>query len=141
MLDEVSEFDAIEQRKHTLPGSPLGELDEEFALRLQRYLHALTGTNSTAETNWTARAISQSPDLATTGILLHRLGDSFSHRTLGNQRVLYNPGNGHGRHGGKPDHVWRRPELYAAYVSKMSQTLAEDPSRISWKLVDGVTSC
>lgn len=58
-------------------------------------------------------------------MLLHRLGDSFAHREIGNESKVYDTGLGHARHGTDPDKVLRRPGLYDDYVRLLVDVLAE----------------
>jgi len=121
--DEVDEFDAIELRKGDLFG---GELGESIGV-LQPFLHALLSSGiSETETNLTRKALLNSrDDLQAAGLLIHRLGDTFSHRQINDERYLYSTGNGHGGDGAEPDIIQRRPELYQEYVRNLTETLAQ----------------
>ncbi len=95
---------------------------------VQRGLHALTAGNGAEETLQTLAAIeSAGSDYAATGVLIHRLGDTFAHRTTTGD--TYKTGLGHGAKGHTPDVIQRRPDLYLDYAEKLATTLA--PSVVS----------
>ena len=123
--DEVTDLDAIEAFRQKWAGNIQSTKDRRAGIRLQRYLHALTGTSSIAESNWTSYSISVAPSVASAGFMLHRLGDTFSHRTLKNESRLYNRGAGHGLDLTEPDIIQRRPNLYLDYVEMAANALLE----------------
>lgn len=93
---------------------------------VQQNLHALTGGIGTVETRNTIEAIRQANgDLATTGVLIHRLGDSFAHRDPNSGGRTYETGFGHGRDGHDPDTIQRNPEQYLQYVETLTTALAK----------------
>ncbi len=136
--DEVDEFDAIELKKGNYLNSELGNKMDT----LQPFLHSLvTSGLSETETNITSKAIIRAKnDFKAMGFLIHRLGDTFSHRQLGNEKYLYETGYGHGRDGTEPDVLQKRPELYKSYVTELARTLAEvkglSPEEYEKALVD-----
>jgi hypothetical protein len=142
--DEVGTFDAINQaisvpvvggreRNYlTKMRGPLGFLlslpgsKREFHMEnVQRNMHVLSGASSEATTLHAARTLSRAPTLESAGLAAHALGDSFSHRQLGNESVLYPTGEGHLMDGTKPDMIVERPELYGEYVKTLVATLAK----------------
>ncbi len=147
--DEVDELDAIELVIGRILGS--GEIDEIAEERLPG-LHALKealnplkpgkfGAYSEVETNRTIQAIfNLNGNLAGIGLLVHRLGDSFSHRRLDDESLLYHPDFGHGSHGTMPDIIQRRPELYLKYVRTLTATLANVKGGIDDKELSKITN-
>ena len=131
--DEIGRFDAKEswwKSKKESAGNVFRRnvtTAEEAMQHTQRSIHALTGGASAAETGnaiWGALAAPGIPEL---GLQLHRLGDSFAHRTLDDESVVYATGIGHGREGLSvlsPDTIQRRPALYREYVRTLASTLA-----------------
>lgn len=93
-------------------------------------LHALTGGVSVLETDRAVAGVGGARSLVEAGIQLHRLGDSFAHRQLGNENFLYSVGPGHGRHLTFPDLIQKRPNLYLNYVRTVETALGSlDPGR------------
>ena len=96
---------------------------------VQRGMHALSGLPGDKETAITVRAIRKSSDLATLGVLIHRLGDTFAHRGLIEEDTTYVHGVGHGYAGTTPDQIMKRPVLYAEYVRTLANTLSLKKNR------------
>lgn len=93
---------------------------------VQTDLHALTGGVGQAETDRTIRAIERANgDLATTGVLVHRLGDTFAHRNRDGSGNTYETGIGHGFDAHEPDTIQRNPEQYLKYVETLTAVLAK----------------
>ncbi|MFN7941174.1 MAG: RHS repeat-associated core domain-containing protein [Thermoanaerobaculia bacterium] len=132
--DEMGELDATENWFDAQSERTWNKLrihNENAATRRmienQTALHALTGGSSDLETRLAVEAARLAPDQASFGFQLHRLGDSFSHRELGNEAKLYDPGFGHGEElneGTSPDTIQRRPDLYLTYVRTLATVLA-----------------
>ena len=92
---------------------------------IQQSFHSLEPSGfGPDETRRTGRAIQRADSLATTGLLIHRLGDTFSHRKIGGNGEMYRTGFGHGGDGHTPDVIQRRPELYMDYVATLTAQLA-----------------
>ena len=132
--DEVAEFDAIEMYVRAMSESLVDKGDGKTP-RIARdsmsvyhtALHALTGQDAANETSRARLASLGAPDLASLGVQLHRLGDSYSHREMGNEGKLYDTGFGHGEElheGTSPDVIQRRPGLYLDYVQSLATILA-----------------
>jgi len=90
---------------------------------VQTNLHVLDNQHGPEATARTLRALSKvDGDLATTGVLIHPLGDSFSHRQA--DGITFPPGFGHAPKGHDPDVIQRDPEQYLAYVETVANELA-----------------
>jgi RHS repeat-associated protein len=128
--DEVDDFDAIELVKNR---SLSYGLYDDLATERIPGLHALVNEGiSEIETNRTSRAIVASKDnFQAVGFLIHRLGDNFSHRKIGDTGNTYQEGVGHlwGFH--TPDVIQRRPDLYDNYVQTLVSNLAKVKGGIS----------
>lgn len=138
--DEIGTYDAIHQPIRGVTSLP-GQIWDAFGSGLageapspQRYyntervqtaFHALTGGLSAEETALSASSVINSPTLKSAGLAIHRLGDTFAHRVIGNEKYLYSTGAGHLSDGHDPDMISTRPELYGDYVQKLTETLAE----------------
>ena len=92
---------------------------------VQRGIHQLTGGGSVSGTNRSRRALTSAKSDEAAGIAAHGLGDSYSHRRIGNENNLYGTGAGHLMDGTDPDMIVRRPELYGAYVKDLVKALAK----------------
>ncbi|MBU2714289.1 hypothetical protein, partial [Zooshikella harenae] len=66
-----------------------------------------------------------SDDFATIGVAIHPLGDSFSHRQMGDEKFTYEQGLGHAKHGTDPDTIHLRREKYEGYVESLATILAK----------------
>ena len=134
--DEADRLDAMSVQSDALgaemianlaraEGAFVPELVHTRRDNIQQNMHSLTGGIASVETRKAIEAIRQaSGDLATTGILIHRLGDSFAHRDPNSGGRTYKTGFGHGRAGHRPDIIQRDPELYLHYVETLARTLA-----------------
>jgi hypothetical protein len=97
---------------------------QEQYLTIQLGLHCLTGRDSWAETEARRQVLGlTSADKFAFGLALHPLGDSFAHRKLDNERLMYDAPLGHGKEWLKfkkkehvPDRIHMRPALYRQYV-------------------------
>ena len=130
--DEVAALDAITVFKRSIDLSS-NELDD-LSDRVQIGFHALSGGNAELETERTLSAIKTAgDDLTTTGLLIHRLGDTFAHRQTAEYGGESNPdrvrtfetGWGHKEPMYAPDTIQRRPELYLDYVETLAGALAQ----------------
>jgi hypothetical protein len=103
-------------------------------LWVQKGLHTLTGRPSAKET-LVRRAILQKSftDEFICGLAAHAYGDSYAHRVLENEAVMYAPVAGHavewlnGHDPHCPDFLSQRPLLYGAYVSTLYEIYAKVP--------------
>ncbi|MBK8287037.1 MAG: hypothetical protein IPK97_20425 [Ahniella sp.] len=134
--DEIGKFDAINQavrgatREYAKLHPIFRGLVEPDQLRIydtnmvQDYFHALTGFDSEYETKVSRQTViaAESPEAA--GLAIHRLGDSFAHRQLGNETKTYVERIGHLFDGHEPDKISTRPALYGDYVEELARTLA-----------------
>lgn len=141
--DEVFELEAVQEKeRQVFPGegliprwlrrklNPQEKTDDFVRLSsLHRGLHALSGEDSQRETAFRERVLRQEiPGGWEFGLALHAFGDSYSHRELGNESKMYDPGWGHGRHGVKPDEIFRRQNLYREYAEHL-YTILEDRAK------------
>jgi len=95
------------------------------SLETQEVLHALNGGVGAEETAATLNAIAEARyDPVATGLLLHRLGDSFAHRKLDSSGELFKGPVGHGLEGHAPDVVLNRPDLHVDYTRALTRALA-----------------
>ena len=130
--DEIARSDAkdnlldsvTESAKNIFRRSKVSEAKRHMYLN-HPSIHALSGTNSHDETDRAVQAFLAAPSAAAAGIQLHRLGDSFAHRRIGNELSLYKAGLGHGGDGTSPDIIQRRPALYLDYVRTLADALAD----------------
>ena len=108
----------------SLPVPPAAPMPSDFEkdLWVQTGLHALTGGNSAAETrSRTANLEAAAFGSIDFGLALHAFGDSFAHRTLDDETVMYVKPLGHlvewrpWRTPTCPDDVGRRPRLFSQY--------------------------
>lgn len=141
--DEVDRYDAIGVQADSIPETIMNAISrstrvdegvsatearypyERGAARdsMQQNLHALTGSAGPTETARTLAAISDSgSDAAATGVLIHRLGDTFAHRSESGR--TYESGIGHGARGDTPDVIQRQPGLYLDYAQTLATALA-----------------
>lgn len=148
--DEIGKFDAIHQPVEgtMLRLGALGQrLPQAFSVvqlptppepaqrfyntsRVQTEFHAITGGLSVPETLFSAQTVINAPDLATAGLAIHRLGDTFAHRVMGDESHLYAPGAGHLGDGHDPDMISTRPKLYGDYVETLARTLAARQGKV-----------
>ncbi|MBK8287043.1 MAG: hypothetical protein IPK97_20460 [Ahniella sp.] len=90
------------------------------------------------ETELSRQTVLAAESLQVAGLAIHRLGDSFAHRQIGNEGVTYVERIGHLFDGHEPDEISTRPRLYGDYVEELARTLAkrkgEDVSeeKIAW---------
>ncbi len=154
--DEADELDAIATQSDmiwsalaVLAPSPYATLPEMIAKRdaTQRSGHALTGRLGSMETANTVRAIEKAgDDIITTGILIHRLGDSFAHRRVNVSTLdapMYPTGFGHTEDtvaDWNPDLIQNRPDRYLAYVQTLTRTLAAKQGKTQEQIEDLVAS-
>lgn len=145
MPDEVKEFDAVEAgfEYYKLPfedESLTGPAkQQERCLQIQRGLHALTGRSSFLETSIRRQVLMDADSDFMFGLALHPFGDSFAHRKLDDESVMYAPRLGHARElynvGGmwkkkrllhhEPDNMYRRRALYVTYGSTLYEIVCE----------------
>ena len=96
---------------------------------LQQDYHALTGNSSAYETQKSEGMIQDADNLHDLGIALHRYGDSYSHRRLGNESVMYGGSFFTTEHWypdrGRPDEISLRPGLYMLYVKNLIRILED----------------
>jgi len=93
---------------------------------IQRGFHDLTGGLSAEERAFRDRTLSSyEPGSLEFGLTLHAYGDSYAHSVMRLEDFLYQTGWGHLKHWTHPDEIHRRPDLYAAYVSDLFQSLSE----------------
>ena len=92
---------------------------------VQDYFHALTGRAGDFETGLTLKIIKNTQSLEATGLAIHRLGDSFSHRRLDGSGQLFVEPLGHLFGGHTPDEITQRPKLFGDYVETLAIALAE----------------
>lgn len=96
---------------------------------LQQRYHALTGGSADYETNASERMLYAAGDMKDVGIALHRLGDSYAHRTLSDPSVMYRNRfftlNHAWTDGAMPDEISRRLDLYKSYVSNLAEQLGD----------------
>ncbi len=118
-----------------------GEIRQERTT-IQQTFHSLTGNrNADEETRATITAIrGAGSDLATTGLLLHRLADTFAHREIDNDKAVYATGFGHAGDGVSPDKVLRRPDIYLDYVRTLYSVLAEKNGRTYFQRRDDLAA-
>jgi hypothetical protein len=103
----------------------------------EQVLHALTGGQSASVTRIAVRLVqhfrdvvrtSHDPtDCAALGFALHLLGDSFAHRQIDNQPVLYPTGKGHALDSIYPDlplYERERGALYCNYLTVLACALS-----------------
>ena len=138
VTDEADELDAIELTKNWWFCC---EENNRLAKRRLPALHALMddpqsniwspylngeGALAEIEVNRTVRAIVSIKDnKKAVGVLLHRLGDLFSHRQINDLSRLYPINLGHGGDGTDPDVIQgARSNLYDEYVQTMISVLA-----------------
>lgn len=146
--DEVSATDAIQVAKratYSISVPPWFGLAPAYAnlLSPQDDFHALTHGDANVERDQTVSAIRKANgDLPATGVLIHRLADTFSHREMGPdgerdmsvEGRLYGPQSemlsvgssfGHAWAGTSPDTIQRRPDLFLRYAHELAEVLAE----------------
>jgi len=102
-----------------------GRVEQRERTSVQQSTHSLTGGDSELETQRAVKSVIGAKDLAITGVAIHRLGDTFSHRRIDDESKLYVTGDGHRKDGHKPDQIHLRPRLYGEYVSVLATTLAK----------------
>jgi RHS repeat-associated protein len=130
--DEIAHYDAMENyfdakregMSNLKPGPDSTEAREHMEIN-HPAVHSLTGGVSVTETDRAIEGVLDAPNLAAAGVQLHRLGDSFAHRQVGNEAFLYETGVGHASDGTTPDTIQRRTDLYGAYVTTLTATLAK----------------
>ncbi len=129
MPDQVDELDAtcagLDLLK-TFAVTPfvMDRIAKDYAV--QKGLHCLTGGNAALETA-RRQIILQSAALESMefGLAIHPFGDSYAHRVLYHQDVLYGPGAGHLRAWTTPDFISTRPALYVQYGLALFKIIAD----------------
>ncbi|MEO7974470.1 MAG: RHS repeat-associated core domain-containing protein, partial [Thermoanaerobaculia bacterium] len=130
--DEVSDLDAIEGAKSAACSLALSSLCASFgSYRLpdlqglfnQREIHALNGGNSEEASRSAQRKVSSALGPMETGFAIHLLGDTFAHRVLGHEEILYETGAGHLSHGTLPEVIQQRPALYTEFALTLASAL------------------
>jgi hypothetical protein len=97
-----------------------------FDKAVVRGLHALTGRSYEAETQYRLRVLRHNwKDLVLSGLALHPLGDSFSHRPLSGDHEMYGDHHGHLFDGHEPDNVASRPANYMNYAKTLFETVSQ----------------
>jgi len=116
----------------------------EWRFLIEFALHSLpdkSGGNASSafQRMATAKLLSRESPISTKfGLLLHRLGDTYAHSVMGNERRLYtvsSSGNyrdcvkyadslGHARDGHDPDYPFLRPDLFDNYLEALYTILA-----------------
>ena len=119
--DEVASYDAI---------SITGRQALTKPLRLFKYqegMHQLHGGSSEKATSAAVSVIRRADrnDFPRIGLANHPLGDSFSHRELGNEKVTYKAPLGHGTDGTDPDTIHLRLGMYLEYAKTLAVVLSE----------------
>lgn len=94
-------------------------------LTIIRGLHCLTGRSSSEETSFRIQTVQENwKNPVISGIALHALGDSFAHRKLFNEEVMYNSEIGHAHNVHEPDYLSQRPLIYLAYAKALYKIVA-----------------
>ncbi len=109
----------------------------ERDIDIERGLHCLTGGQSEPETRYrAANLIKLGFGTVGFGIGLHSYGDSFAHRSINNDFLMYEAPIGHGIEaipkwagfsddGHAPDEIWLRPDLYVQYGLSLYDVLCQ----------------
>jgi hypothetical protein len=151
MPDQVIEFDALNAGYDYLarvadntPGDYL-KMDDRIVpgasferdIDIEKGLHCLTGGQSAPETSYrAANLIKLGIGTIGFGIGLHSYGDSFAHRQINNDVLMYEAPIGHGveiiptwlgfsNDGHAPDEIWLRPDLYVKYGLSLYDVLCQ----------------
>ena len=136
--DEADEFDAIGVQaeagldsllRASLPlaaiNLPINRKNADRRDLIQPILHALNGGSGQEETEITLSAMyAARDDVVVTGLLIHRLGDTYAHRNVNNANTdadLYSKGLGQAADGRSPDVIQSHPDRYLAYAQKLAQ--------------------
>jgi len=129
--DEAASLDAVVMQTRAVFGDEHAQKNRDA---IQIGLHTLSGANAKFETNRTLNAIARAgDDLTTTGLLIHRLGDTFAHRRTSEyggesdpaKVRMFDTGVGHGVPWFAPDVIQRRPELYLEYAQTLTDALGK----------------
>lgn len=144
MGDEVGWLDAA--NVHVQMASKGNEIDldgkkrrisDEWRIIVEQVLHSLTGGSSETQRIKTVNALGSNDIAADSpkfGMLLHRLGDTFAHSIIDNEKELYaSEANqeyslsklGHFWDGHAPDYPYLRSALFIKYLDKLYDVLAE----------------
>ena len=133
--DDVYELEAVPlQQDQVMPWNPLPKLLNTKAYQSQVHnvgsmhqgLHALTGGPSDKETaNRGVPLQTLQPGSLGFGLALHAFGDSYSHRKIGDESVMYSSGWGHLSDMHEPDEIANRPDLYRTYVKDLYAVLQQ----------------
>lgn len=151
MSDEVTAMDAAELQKAQCLGYRLVDLNDKkrFVGYRTRYLmqngqHSLVNRDSSEEVRSskyqqeaTIRMLAKEDAMSLKfGLLLHRLGDTFAHSIMGNEKTMYTVNNsascgidfylenfGHMRHNHSPDYPFLRPPVFHSYLVALYQVL------------------
>jgi hypothetical protein len=121
-------------------------LPHDFLATIQRGLHCLTGGSSQAETEYRTQRL-MAGNVGTPqffGLAMHSFADSFAHRTIGDEKIMYTAPAGHlatcwrisdievllkkGELTGWAtwvDNIAHRPELYVEYGTKLFKILRQ----------------
>ncbi|MDC8013721.1 RHS repeat-associated core domain-containing protein [Tahibacter soli] len=131
--DEAAALDAmyvVKAKGFNLTSPERWRTNEE----IQELLHGLNGGIAEHETGRTLNALkSAGGDLTTSGLLIHRLADSFAHRKTElhggehdpHEQRMFTTNIGHLTAGYSPDTIQRQPELYLQYVRTLAGALGE----------------
>ncbi len=122
MPDQVTELDAYSAGKNLFFGA---DRKVDYDLVIQKGLHCLNGGDAGTETTRRRAVLVKYPFRSFEFCFgMHAFGDSYAHRMMNNQSVLYDAGAGHAFDKNKPDTVSERPDLYLKYVLDLFQTVA-----------------
>jgi hypothetical protein len=93
------------------------EADRQCQWQIQVGLHALTGGNSKVETDYRAKILESVAGASLEyGLGLHAFGDSYAHRNMADNSLMYSPLFGHMLHGHDPDTIdEKRAGNYVSY--------------------------
>ena len=138
MPDEVSMLDAydleVTYATHAGDLPIVRAIENNWRIRVEHGLHALTGRSAVDEQNRTRQLLltTRDNDFLRMGLLLHRFGDTYAHTRLNNPDLLYradpnftlNPydgTHGHGADGHEPDEPWgmNRRGLMRRYLTDL----------------------
>jgi hypothetical protein len=150
--DQVHELDAVSQgmafgkrgvkdiiRVNTGGGFDLERFEaaRRQSRDIQLGLHCLTGRKSQVETASRRHIIlNQCRNQDEAGLAFHSFGDSFAHRKLGNEGVMYHWPTGHLPDGHGPDEINRRPALYRVYMLEMFDLACSKWQGLSRRVVE-----
>jgi len=111
----------------------------EWQQTVHTVFHVLTGRPGALETQTVQQSIEQAgDDWATVGLLIHPLGDSFSHRKANG--MMYSPLIGHGADGTTPDRIQRNQKRFSEHFVALTETLAKTAKAQGIDLSGGVSA-